>query len=349
MNTSLSRREFLKLSSAALGGLILPAFSPPDPEWPGPSMLLRVATESVSVFDEPDIEAETVGYRFQDTLLNVYYEVDADTPVYNTKWYRVWGGFVHSAFVQPIQVRFSNKVPELEIEEGQLYLAELTVPISQPYLFDKWQGWRPYDAFKLYYGTTHWIADIIEGPDLQAWYKIEDELYAGFNYYVPAGELRIIPEDEWSPLSTDVPFEEKRVEVSLDDQVVTAFEGKEVVLQTSVSTGIYTGRSTNGFPTTTPKGHHNIYSKMPSKHMGTGGRASSDGRPLPGVPWTAFFAPGGYAFHGTYWHNNFGIPMSRGCVNMRNKDAKWLFRWLEPISEVTDVERTGYGTQVYVY
>ena len=51
---------------------------------------------------------------------------------------------------------------------------------------------------------------------------------------------------------------------------------------------------------------------------------------LPGVPWTTFFAPNGVAFHGTYWHDNFGMTMSRGCVNMRTEEAKWLFRWIMP-------------------
>jgi hypothetical protein len=37
-----------------------------------------------------------------------------------------------------------------------------------------------------------------------------------------------------------------------------------------------------------------------------------------------------YGFHGTYWHNNFGHPMSHGCVNMTNADAKWLFDWAGP-------------------
>lgn len=194
---------------------------------------------------------------------------------------------MHRAFVQPIQIRDNNTIPDLE--KDQLYLAELTVPISQPYIFDRWQGWQVYDAFKLYYGSNHWIADIVDGPDQQAWCKIEDELYAGFNYFIPTKHLRIIPTDEMTPISADVPFEKKRVEVSLRDQLVTAFEGSDVVMQTSVSTGIYTGSSTNGLPTTTPKGHHNIYSKMPSKHMGTSGRASTDRRPLPGVPWAPFF------------------------------------------------------------
>ncbi|NOG50025.1 MAG: L,D-transpeptidase [Chloroflexi bacterium] len=35
----------------------------------------------------------------------------------------------------------------------------------------------------------------------------------------------------------------------------------------------------------------------------------------------------GYALHGTYWHNNFGQPMSHGCVNLTNADAYWLYNW----------------------
>lgn len=44
---------------------------------------------------------------------------------------------------------------------------------------------------------------------------------------------------------------------------------------------------------------------------------------LPGVKWVQYFYSE-YAFHGTYWHDDFGIPKSHGCVNMTNADAKWL-------------------------
>jgi hypothetical protein len=65
--------------------------------------------------------------------------------------------------------------------------------------------------------------------------------------------------------------------------------------------------------------------------MGDGGLTSDvDAYELPGVPWTSFFGDSGVAFHGTFWHDNFGNPMSLGCVNMRNEDAKWLFRWCLP-------------------
>ena len=54
----------------------------------------------------------------------------------------------------------------------------------------------------------------------------------------------------------------------------------------------------------------------------------ADERPgydLPGVRTMYFYK--GYAIHGTYWHNNFGRPMSHGCINMRTPDAAWLFNW----------------------
>jgi len=45
--------------------------------------------------------------------------------------------------------------------------------------------------------------------------------------------------------------------------------------------------------------------------------------------------------------------MSHGCVNMRNEDAKWLFRWSTPVFETpvesrTGWERRGNGTQVEI-
>ena len=91
--------------------------------------------------------------------------------------------------------------------------------------------------------------------------------------------------------------------------------------------------------------------------MGDGSLASDiDAYELVGVPWTSFFTEtGGYAFHGTYWHDNFGVPMSRGCINMRPAEAKWLFRWAFPLSSPGDfevpskVDRRGYGTPVVIY
>ncbi|HEY9663761.1 MAG TPA: L,D-transpeptidase, partial [Allocoleopsis sp.] len=47
---------------------------------------------------------------------------------------------------------------------------------------------------------------------------------------------------------------------------------------------------------------------------------------IPNVPYTMFYS-GNYAIHGTYWHNNFGTPVSNGCVNVPVDQAAWLFNW----------------------
>ena len=51
---------------------------------------------------------------------------------------------------------------------------------------------------------------------------------------------------------------------------------------------------------------------------------------LPGVKWVQYFYSD-YSFHGTYWHDDFGVPKSHGCLNMTNTDAKWLFDWAGPV------------------
>jgi lipoprotein-anchoring transpeptidase ErfK/SrfK len=88
---------------------------------------------------------------------------------------------------------------------------------------------------------------------------------------------------------------------------------------------------------------------MASKHMGDGQITSDiEAYELPGVPWTTFFAPHGVALHGTYWHTNFGMTMSHGCVNLPTDIAKFLFRWTTPVVAPETWEQTGYGTLVVV-
>lgn len=70
---------------------------------------------------------------------------------------------------------------------------------------------------------------------------------------------------------------------------------------------------------------------------------------LPGVPWCGFFVSTGVAFHGTYWHDNYGTKMSSGCVNMRPDEAKWLFRWTTPTIDPADWYVDGIGTLVEVF
>jgi lipoprotein-anchoring transpeptidase ErfK/SrfK len=102
------------------------------------------------------------------------------------------------------------------------------------------------------------------------------------------------------------------IDVDLSEQRLYAYEGNTLVASFLVSTGV------PAYPTVVGKFH--IYIKLESTLM------TGPGYYLPNVPYTMYFYKG-YGIHGTYWHNNFGQPMSHGCVNMYTPDAKWLFYW----------------------
>lgn len=117
---------------------------------------------------------------------------------------------------------------------------------------------------------------------------------------------------------------EKHIYVNLANQTLYAYEGKDLYMQVLISSGKW-GR--------TPTGDFTIWTKLRSTRM-SGGRGS-DYYNLPNVPFVMFFsnasvpATAGFSFHGTYWHNNFGYPMSHGCINMRITDAEKLYNWAE--------------------
>jgi lipoprotein-anchoring transpeptidase ErfK/SrfK len=109
--------------------------------------------------------------------------------------------------------------------------------------------------------------------------------------------------------------------VDLSEQRVVAYEGMMPVNAFLISSGLP--------DTPTVTGSFRIWAKTPIQDMYGGNRAAGDYYFLKDVQWVQYFFED-YAFHGTYWHNNFGRPMSRGCINMRNEDAKWLFDWASP-------------------
>jgi len=341
-NKTISRRNFLKLAGLSLGSL---AFSPMRKEtrfFPK-RRLMRVAkiakdgeVTSVSIHSAPDEESTILYQRYKDDLMNVYDEIESEAgPEYNPIWYRAWGGYVHRAYLQEVE-HILNPVSDTIHKDGQL--GEVTVPYTSALRYTPMNGWEP--IYRLYYQTTHWVRDIITGPDGQPWYEIEDELDR-LRYATPAENMRILADSEFDPISPDVPIGEKRIEISISRQELTAFEGDEIVMQTKIASGALTPQKE------TPSGEFRVQSTYPSKHMGGTTRDNIYAYVLPGVPWNCFFAEG-IATHGTYWHNNFGIPQSSGCVNMRNHEAKWLFRWVTPVGGPHDVYITGFGTRVSV-
>jgi hypothetical protein len=342
--STLSRRDFLKLSALGLGTM---AFTPIKERLNlfDDRMLVRVATDAISVHSMPSDEARITGQWYRDDLLTVYEEVTAETPKYNPVWYRVWGGFVHRARLQRVQLLHNST--QTYFEEGKRYLVEVTVPYTRAMRYTKFYGWEP--LYRLYYESVHWVDGMAEGPDGQMWYRIFDEL-ASVPYFVQPHHLRMIPPESLAPISPEVEFVDKRLDVDLTTQRLYAYEYDKVVFETVISSGLIYGGSSNGIGTKTPAGEFHIREKMPSKHMGDGSLASDIyAYELPGVPWTSFFTEAGHAFHGTYWHENYGVPMSHGCINMRTNEAKWLFRWLRPIHDGPQLYRRGYGTTVNIY
>ena len=118
---------------------------------------------------------------------------------------------------------------------------------------------------------------------------------------------------------------EKHIYVDLSKQTLYAYQGKTLVMQTLVATGKW-------HPT--PTGDFSIWLKLRATRM-TGGEGD-DAYDLPNVPYVMFFYNDdvakylGFSLHGAYWHNNFGHPMSHGCVNMRIVDAEKLYNWVDP-------------------
>jgi LysM repeat protein len=102
------------------------------------------------------------------------------------------------------------------------------------------------------------------------------------------------------------------IDINLSTQTLTAYEGSTPVMSTLIS---------SGSTFVTPTGTYSILYHVRSQRM------SGPGYDLPNVPWVMYFTNRGHAIHGAYWHNNFGQPMSHGCVNVPLGEAEWLYNF----------------------
>jgi len=346
---NLSRRDFLKLGGLALGTL---AFSPLTslPSSFGDGSLVRVATDSVSVYQEPSDQSVIRGTWYRNELVHVYEEVKGlnGEPKTNPIWYRVWGGYMHRARLQKVKIIYNK--PLASIPEGTRQLVEVTVPFTQAYQKSTRYGWQP--NLWLYFESVHWV-DLVEaeGPDGIPWYRVFD---ASGVYYVSSLHVRPIPHADLSPITPEIPLTEKRIDVNLTTQVLTALEFNKPVFEAKIASGAPSTRKPGQISTITPNGDFRVFEKKPAVHMGNGNLvAEIDDYELPGVPWTMYFTERGHAFHGTYWHDNFGNTMSHGCINMRTPEARWLFRWALPAHKAEDLATKyyfrDYGTAIRIF
>ncbi len=173
-----------------------------------------------------------------------------------------------------------------------------------------------------------WIDQVKTEADGQMYYRVNERYGYGDILWASAEAFRPLTADEVAPIHPDVV--EKKVVVDTARQTISCFEGNREVYYAQVSTGMkfdINGNRVDHWET--PLGARPIWRKLISVHM-TGG-ATGGGYDLAGVSWTTLFEGNGVAIHSTFWHINFGEAMSHGCVNCRPEDAKWVFRWPQPI------------------
>jgi len=335
----LSRRDFLKLSGYGLMGIVLPDFSshmPPQDEFA--NLQARMINRTVWTYQEPNANSKRANLYWHDLVIPITNTtISEDESAYNRVWYQLEdGGYAYSGGIQPVRtiLNMPGQIPP----RGAL--GEVSVPYTDAYL--------EADAgaelvYRLYYETIHWVTSAVNATDGSIWYRLLDDKFER-HYYVPAKHIRLVSTEELTPLSPQVPSENKRIEVRLDEQLLLAYENGQTVFATRVSTG---GKRLSG-KYTTPVGNFITYHKRPTRHMANGDIASN-GFDFPGVPWVLYITESGISFHGTYWHNDYGIPHSHGCINMTPQAAKWLYRWTMPAVPPEKLLIYGYvGTKVEI-
>jgi lipoprotein-anchoring transpeptidase ErfK/SrfK len=344
-NQQISRRDFLKIGAtgifAALG-FALPSrwslfhfLNQTNYAWIKPQDSLdsymlgemlnsdqqgRVLSSSIDVYSLPSYSSNLVNTYYRDWVLPLTdITIGTSEDSFNMVWYKIGNeGYSHSGDLQPVMTKINPVIANIP-PDG--VVAEVTVPFTDA----RWNpGENELVAYRFYFATTYWVIDLVEDKNGKPWYAVRDDKWE-YIYYVPAEHLRLIPREEMQPISPNVLPYNKRIEVHLPEQVMIAYEFDQPVFMARVATG---ARYSNG-DFSTPTGRYMTFHKRSSRHMARGNLAAN-GYDLPGVPWNSYITEEGIAFHGTYWHNNFGRPRSHGCINLTPQAAKWVFLWTIP-------------------
>ena len=323
-----SRRRFLKWTGAALGGaallrwreaqVIAQAALPQGPDvWVG-----RVAWPwGINIHSRPRPEGAVLRTIMPEELVVLHREiVGYGFMPHNHVWYETDEGYVYSSHVVPCrnfpQTPLTTVPPEGVWGEVYVpYVEGRNAPAADAKVL-----------YRMYYGAVYRVSEIVRATDGTPWYRAGTEVIP--NMYAPADSFRIIAPEEVTPISPNAP--DKTLRVDLNKQTLTALEGQAEVYRAKIASGAqFYGEDGKTLAGGTGLGQKFIWQKRISRQM-QGGTLES-GWDIPGVAWVSYFSAIGEALHAAYWHNDFGRPKSRGCINMRPEDAKWFFRWTNPI------------------
>jgi len=336
---NLTRRRVLKLmATTAITALVgvhpRAASASTSATHSAPWVLYGRAIHTVHAYARPSTASERLASYVRDERMRLLNELRSPYNAHNNIWYRTPEGYVHSAWVLPVRIYPKQPFHASPAPWGfwgeiaQIYTEGRTAP-------------RP-DAprkYRFYGGTVFRVIDIHRDEEGKGWYKVRDDYppgQVGNFQWVLAEDIRRIPAAEIAPIHPFVG--DKRIEVDLAQQNLACWEGTRRVFSTDIASGL-------GGELATPKGEFSVLLKQPSRHMSNVVYADmpEEDRPdpsdifdLPGVPWNVFFDLEGRAIHGTYWHNDFGLRRSHGCLNVPIHAARWIYRWVQPIAGYED-------------
>jgi len=325
----LTRRNFLVLGGSFALGLagrhLRVAAALPDYEelLDPPTPLGRITTwRWQTLHSEPSFGSKVLGSRIYDDVVRLRATVVGEAPwPSNPTWYLTDGGFIHSAFVQPVRDEPQTDVLRAISPPG------IWVQVCVPYTDAYWQPGGERRARRLYYGTVYRAVASELHSDQSRWYRLQEGIILGSTLgpYVPAQSVRQVQPEDLAPLSPGL--KDKWILISIGEQQLVCLEDDVPVFQTRVASGVH--------DRATPLGEFRVFLKRHASRM------TGDDYDLPGVAFPVYFTRSGVAIHGTYWHNDYGQRHSHGCVNVTNEAAQWIFRWAEP-----QVPYTSHNLQV---
>jgi lipoprotein-anchoring transpeptidase ErfK/SrfK len=308
-------------------------------EFPQSDRLARVCKGKWDIKARPNPDSKTVGVVYEDAVFPWLSEVVGEKPSFvfnNQRWVETPDGYIYAPFLQP--VRNLPNQPVQALPQGSLgpgMWVEVTVPYVEASLengpsSNSWISARLDQGLliRLYYSQVFWVDRIKTSASGKVLYRVNPNYYGGVDMlWAEAAAFRPITAEDIASINPGA--EDKRVVIDVIRQSLSCFEGSQEVYYCRVSSGAKFDMYGNVVDKwSTPVGQHRVARKYISLQMSGG--TTGAGYDLPGIGWTSIFATGGVAIHSTFWHNNYGDPMSHGCVNTTPEDSRWIFRWTEP-------------------
>lgn len=336
MTRYLTRRESLRMMLYSMAAAALPRFARwlPRVDFPPyPRLGRNTSGGRIEIKARPDATSKTIGYLFEDAVVPWLREVVGYHPYrVNQRFVDIGEGYVWAPYLQPVQNNPQTPLAELptfgqtpgmwvEVSVPYVDLIPVNPELRSPY-------WKEAHFLRMYYSQVFWVDRIRTDSQGRVWYHVIERYGTyGDTFWAPGEAFRVIRPEEITPISPEV--ENKRVVVDVTYQTMRCYEGNTEVFYCRVSTGAkYNIHGQRVDTWATPLGTFPIWRKLVSLHMSGG--TTGGGWDVPGVPWVSLFEGNGVAVHGTYWHNNYGVPMSNGCVNAKPEDSLWVFRWTYP-------------------